>query len=333
MHYLVTGGAGFIGSCLCESLAARGMRVRVLDDLSTGRRENLAALLDEPRFEFVVGSVTDKPLVEELFDGIDAVVHLAAAVGVQLVLDEPVRTLETNVQGSTVVFDAATARGTKVLFASSSEVYGRRNQVPFHEDDPVLLGSPTEPRWSYACSKAMSETLALARARQAGLDVTIVRLFNTVGPRQRGRYGMVLPRFARQAVAGEPITVYGDGAQTRSFIHVRDTVEACLQLLDRPPDSPRVYNVGGEREVSVATLAELVREAAGGSSPIVHMPYREAYGTTFHDFRRRRPDVTRLRETCGFTARVSLEQIVTEVVAEQRARLRARPAHSVTSGS
>jgi UDP-glucose 4-epimerase len=333
MRYLVTGGAGFIGSHICEQLVARGARVGALDDLSTGRRENLAGLIDNPRFELHVGSVTDAPLVEELMAETDIVLHLAAAVGVQLVLDEPVRTLETNVQGSTVVLDAAVRRGARVLFASSSEVYGKSNRVPFREDDPVLLGSPTEPRWSYACSKAMTESLALARSRQEGLDVTIVRLFNTVGPRQRGRWGMVLPRFARQALEGQPITVYGDGDQTRSFIYVGDTVEACLRLLDRPHPTPRVFNVGSEREVTIAELAEMVRRQAGSTSPIVHLPYREAYGTAFHDFRRRRPDAGRLRETCDFVARTSLEEIVTEVLADIAERCGSHPGRNPASAS
>ena len=318
-HYLVTGGAGFIGSHLCEHLVARGARVTVLDDLSTGSAANTAALAGNADFSLVRGSVTDAGLVGELARKADAVVHLAAVVGVRLVLDEPLRTIDTNVMGTDVVLRAAAARRLPVLVASSSEVYGPGAVPPFHEDDPLRFGPAKEARWTYARSKALAETMALTHAREHGLPVVVVRLFNTVGPRQLGRYGMVLPRFVRQAMAGEPITVYGDGSQTRSFTHVRDTVQACLRLLATPAAHGQVVNVGSDREVSIHDLATLVKTTAESRSPIVHMPYREAYGVDFADFPRRRPDVARLAEVAGYRAAVSLEEIVTEAVTRARA--------------
>ncbi len=320
MHTLVTGGAGFIGSHLVERLLGRGERVTVLDDLSTGRRANLREVADSERFELHVGSVLDRPLVEELVEGADRVLHLAATVGVRLVLGWPARTIETNAKGSGIVLEAAARRGIPLLLASSSEVYGRRARLPMHEDDPIVSEPPTEARLSYAFSKARAEETAGELAREEGLRVVVVRLFNTVGPRQRGRYGMVLPRFVRQAVAGEPITVYGDGRQTRSFAHVSDTVEACLRLIENPAAHGRVFNVGSDREVSIARLALLVRRAVRSDSRIVNVPRREAYGTAFRDFPRRRPDLRRLEEVCGFRPRIPLEEILREVADECRVR-------------
>jgi UDP-glucose 4-epimerase len=320
MRVLVTGGAGFIGSHLCERLLARGERVVVLDDLSTGRAANLDAVADHPALELVIGSVTDEAAVDDLVRGCDLVVHLAAAVGVRLVLEQPVRTVETNARGTELVLRSAARHGAKVCYASTSEVYGKSERLPYHEDDPVLLGATAEPRWSYACSKAMGEWLALAHARTSGLRAVVVRLFNTVGPRQSPETGMVLPTLARQAVAGEPLTIYGDGRQTRSFAHVADVVEACLSLCAEPAAEGRVVNVGAAHEIAIAELAELVRRVAGSRSPIVHMPYREAYGTDFRDFPRRVPDLRRLARLTGFRARTSLEAVVADVVAEARAR-------------
>ncbi len=317
-HYLVTGGAGFIGSHMCEHLVDRADRVTILDDLSTGCADNVARLEGDPRFRLVVGSVTDAELVGELVRDADAIVHLAAVVGVRLVLDEPLRTIETNVHGTDVVLHAASRRGVPVLVASSSEVYGPGAIPPLREDDALRLGPAQEARWTYARSKVLAETMALEHARVRGLPAVVVRLFNTVGPRQLGRYGMVLPRFVQQAVAGEPITVYGDGSQTRSFVHVRDTVRACLALLETPAARGRVFNVGSDREVSILSLAELVRDVAKSRSPIVRMPYREAYGVDFADFPRRRPDVARLAAVAGYRAESSLEDIVHEAVARAR---------------
>jgi UDP-glucose 4-epimerase len=311
---LVTGGAGFIGSHLCERLLARGDEVTCLDDLSTGLAGNLAACLAGPGFELVCGSVLDAGLVAELVGAADGVFHLAARVGVRAVLEQPSRTLETNLVGTRNVLSAAVRRGARVLFSSSSEVYGRNDRPPFAEDAPLLSGATDEPRWSYACSKAMAEALAFAHARERGLPVLIVRLFNVVGPRQRGDHGMVLPRFVRAALAGEALEVYGDGLQTRCFLHVSDALDAMLALWDEPRALGRVVNVGSDREVSIGTLAEVVRRTAGSASPIVHMPYREAYGTDMTDFARRVPRLERLRSLVGPLRARSLEAIVAELV-------------------
>ena len=298
---------------MCERFLAQGDEVIALDDLSTGRRENLAELEGAPGFRFVRGSAVDAELVDETISGVDRVIHLAAAVGVRLILDEPVRTLETNVEGTRTVLAAAARHGVRCLFASSSEVYGRSSKLPFHEDDSILLGATSEPRWSYACSKAFGEWLALAHARSDGLEVTIVRFFNVVGPRQRGRYGMVLPNFVRQALEGEPITVFGDGRQTRCFLHVDDAVDAVMRLADEPSATGRVFNVGGTREIAIGDLAELVRGELGSASSIVRMPYREAYGMSITDLPRRLPDIRRLEECIGFAPRVSLEAAIHDV--------------------
>jgi UDP-glucose 4-epimerase len=308
MRTLITGGAGFIGSHLAEHLLARGDEVRVVDDLSTGRVENVPA-----GATLVEGSVLDAGLVRSLVADADLVFHLAAAVGVRLVLEAPVETIETNVEGARVVLDAAARAGVRCVFASSSEVYGKSERLPFREGDPLLLGATSEPRWSYACSKAMGEWLALAHAREHGLPVTIVRFFNVVGPKQRGRYGMVLPNLVRQALAGEELTVFGDGSQTRCFLHVDDAVEAVLALAGEERALGGVFNVGGTREISIDALAQLVRRELSSSSRIVHMPYREAYGTSIPDLPRRRPDVTRLRELTGFAPRRTLEDAVRDL--------------------
>jgi UDP-glucose 4-epimerase len=326
MRILVTGGAGFIGSHLCERLLARGDAVRCLDDLSTGRSENLRAARRAPDFEFVRGSVLDEGLVERLTADVDGVVHLAARVGVRLVLEEPSATLETNVVGTRNVLAAAARRRARVLLASSSEVYGKNDAPPFDEEAPLLSGATDEPRWSYACSKAMGEALAFAHAREQGLEVVVVRFFNVVGPRQRGDTGMVLPRFVRAALAREPLEVYGDGRQTRCFLHVADALDAVLALWDEPRARGQVVNVGSDRELSIGALAECVRAAAGNDAlPIVHMPYREAYGMEMSDFRRRVPDLGRLAELVGRRAPRALEAIVAELVLLGRAGATALP--------
>ena len=322
-NVLVTGGAGFIGSHLCEALLARGDRVVALDDLSTGSTANLERVLDSPRFELCTGSVTDAERGTELVQRSELVIHLAAAVGVRLIVEQPVRTLETNVHGAETVLRAAASRRVPVFLASSSEVYGKGDRVPFREDDDLRLGPTHRARWAYACSKALDEWLAMAWHRQAGVPVVLARFFNTVGPRQTGRYGMVLPTFAAQALAGEPLTVHGTGEQTRCFCHVRDTVEAVLRLTASPRAphvNGRVFNVGTDREVSMLELAELVGRAARSSSPIALVPYEEVYGSGFEDMRRRVPDVGRLERATGFRPSTALETIVADVVAEQRAR-------------
>jgi UDP-glucose 4-epimerase len=314
MRVLVTGGAGFIGSHLCARLLARGDEVLCLDDLSTGRPENLASCLDLPGFELVRGSVLDERLVARCVDRVDGVFHLAARVGVRLVLEEPTATLGDNVLGARLVLAAAARRRARVLFASSSEVYGRNESPPFAEDGPLLCGATQEPRWSYACSKAMGESLAFAHAREQGLDVVVVRFFNVVGPRQRGRYGMVLPRFVRAAVAGEPHEIYGEGDQTRCFLHVEDAMTAVLALWDEPRSIGQVVNVGSDAEIAIGALAERVCRAAGSASARVRLPYREAYGTDWRDFRRRVPDLARLRGLAGDVPARGIDAIVAELV-------------------
>jgi UDP-glucose 4-epimerase len=315
---LVTGGAGFIGSHLTERLLARGDSVVVLDDLSTGRRENLSGCDGHSALELRVGSVLDQPLVAELAAGCDAIVHLAAAVGVRLIVERPVHTIETNVHGTESVLRAAAPDGRRVLLASTSEVYGKSSRLPFREDDDLALGPTSHSRWAYACSKALDELLALAYWREKRVPTTICRFFNTVGPRQTGRYGMVLPRFVSQALAGDPITVYGDGRQTRCFGHVADAVEAVLRLLDSEAAVGAVFNVGNDEEISIGELAERVRAATGSASQIVHVPYSEAYGEGFEDMQRRVPDCSRLAAVTGFKPRIPLEAILADVIAERR---------------
>jgi len=315
---LLTGGAGFIGSHLAERLAARGERVLVLDDFSTGRRSNLASLEGRPGFELFEGSALDAELVRHLAARADGILHLAAAVGVRRIVERPVETIVTNVEATHVVLEAAARRRTPVLFASTSEVYGKSVAVPFREDADVSLGPTTRSRWSYACSKALDEWLALAYRAERGVPVRIARLFNVVGPRQTGRYGMVLPRLAGQALRGEPLTVFGDGRQTRSFAHVRDAVDALVALLDEPRAEGEVVNVGSDEEVSILGLAERVRAAAGSSSEIVLVPYDEAYTEGFEDMHRRVPDLAKLEQLLGFRPRTPVDEAIRDVLAAQR---------------
>jgi len=324
MKVFITGGAGFIGSHLAERLLERGDRVLVLDDLSTGSMDNIAHLVGRRGFEYRIGSSLDSPLVAECVDRCDVTVHLAAAVGVRLIVDRPVHTIETNVRCTEVVLHAAAKKQKLVVVASTSEVYGKSAKVPFTEDDDLQLGPTTHSRWAYACSKALDEWLALAYHREKQVPVIIARFFNTVGPRQTGRYGMVLPTFAAQALAGEPITVFGTGTQSRCFGHVRDAVESVLRLIETPTAVGQVYNIGNDEEVTILRLAELVREVAESSSEIVLVPYREAYAEGFEDMQRRVPDVRKLERTIGFRPRTPLRDIVADVVADQRARLAAR---------
>lgn len=321
MNVFITGGAGFIGSHLAQRLLDRGDRVAVLDDLSTGRMENIDHLIGRESFEYRVGSATDVPLVGEMVDRCDVTVHLAAAVGVKLIIEQPVRTIETNVRATEVVLNAAAKKGKLVVLASTSEVYGKGATIPFQEDGDLLLGPTVNSRWAYACSKALDEWLALAYHRERGVPVIIIRFFNTVGPRQTGRYGMVLPSFAAQAVADEPITVYGTGEQSRCFMHVEEAIEAMLRLIATPASVGQVVNIGSDREVTIRTLAEMVKEAAGSRSSIVMVPYAEAYASGFEDLQRRVPDISKLEMLTGFRPTRSLERIVVDVVNDQRARL------------
>ena len=322
MRYLVTGGAGFIGSHLVDRLRSRGHRVTVLDDLSTGRRENLGR---DPGVDLHVGGIEDQAAVARAIEGCDLVFHLAAAVGVRLVHDHPLRAIRSVVRGTEVVLEAAAERGLPVLLTSSSEVYGASTRVPFREDDDILLGPTTRVRGGYACAKALAEWTARAMAGELGLRACVVRLFNTVGPRQRGRYGMVLPRFCGQAARGEPLTVYGDGAQTRSFAHVADVVTAMLALIESPPAFGSVFNVGSDLEISILELAELVRHCADSRSEVVCSPFDEVYPGGAVDIPRRVPDLGRLRAMTGFSPAISLEQTVRDVLAHREARVSAVP--------
>jgi UDP-glucose 4-epimerase len=324
MKVFITGGAGFIGSHLATRLLQQGDRVLVLDDLSTGSMDNIAHLAGREGFEYRIGSALDVPLVSECLDRCDATVHLAAAVGVRLIVERPVHTIETNIRASEVVLAAAAKKQKPVLIASTSEVYGKSNKIPFTEDADLHLGPTVNSRWAYACSKALDEWLGLAYFREKHVPVTVVRLFNTVGPRQTGRYGMVLPTFAAQALAGEPITVYGSGTQARCFGHVQDAVEALCRLLATPAAVGGVFNIGSDQEVTIHRLAELVRDAAGSRSEIVLVPYAEAYAEGFEDMLRRVPDLTKLERTIGFRPRIPLATIIDDVVADQRMRLAAR---------
>ena len=316
MKTLITGGAGFIGSHLADACIARGDEVFVIDDLSTGTRDNLTQFDGHPRFHFTAGSVRDSDLVEELVERCDVIYHLAAAVGVKLIVESPVRTIETNVRGTEVVLAAAGRHRKRVLIASTSEVYGLSEQVPFREDGNLVMGATNKGRWSYACSKAIDEFLALAYFREKQLPVTIVRLFNTVGPRQTGRYGMVVPTLVAQALAGKPLTVFGNGKQTRCFGYVGDVVKALLALMDRPDSVGEVFNIGSTEEVSITQLAERVRMLTGASSEIIYIPYGEAYEEGFEDMPRRVPDISKLKRFIGFSPRTSLDDILRAVIDE-----------------
>jgi UDP-glucose 4-epimerase len=319
LRALVTGGAGFIGSHLTEALLAGGHEVLVLDDLSTGRAENLEAVSGHPRLEVIVGTVTDESLVRKLVAGADVVYHLAAAVGVRLILDQPVGTIETNVVGTETLLRAARESRPRVILASTSEVYGKNDRVPLSEDDDRVLGPTTKSRWSYACSKAIDEFLGLAYHREYQLPVTIVRFFNTIGPRQTGRYGMVVPRFVRQALDGGPITVYGDGRQSRCFTDVDDTVRATIALSRAPAAVGEVFNVGTTDELTIGALAERVRALVGTAAPIVFVPYDEVYQPGFEDLRRRVPDIRKVERVAGYRPRISLEETLRRVIGHLRA--------------
>jgi UDP-glucose 4-epimerase len=313
-RYLITGGAGFIGSHLSELLLDAGHSVRVLDDFSTGRRDNIAHLIGREGFEIVSDTVETEATVNLLAGECDAIFHLAAAVGVQLIVDEPVRTIQTIIRGTEIVLAAAHRFGRPVLITSSSEVYGKGLRVPFREDDDVVVGPTRHARWCYAYAKGIDEFLGLAYHKQFGLPVTIVRLFNTVGPRQVGMYGMVLPRFVEAAIKNEPIVVYGDGKQTRCFCHVGDVVDALSKLLATPAAAGNVFNIGGTDEVSMNDLAARVIVLAGSSSAIQHISYEQAYGQTFDDLPRRVPSLDKVRATIGFAPRHSLDDIVRSVI-------------------
>jgi UDP-glucose 4-epimerase len=317
---LITGGAGFIGSHLAEHLLDQGQEVHVVDDLSTGSIENLDGLRGHPGFGHTIADVREEPLLAELVDRADVVYHLAAAVGVRLIVENPVRTIETNIGCTEVLLRLANKKRKKVIIASTSEVYGKNDAVPFLEDHDLVMGATSKARWSYACSKAIDEFLALAYYKARGLPVVVARLFNTVGPRQTGRYGMVLPTFALQALQGKPITVYGDGTQSRCFSYVSEVVTALAALAQCDAALGQVVNVGSQQEISIAALAELVKEVAGASSKIVLVPYDQAYEEGFEDMQRRVPDVSKLRGLVGFSPQMGIREIVESVVAYYRER-------------
>jgi UDP-glucose 4-epimerase len=323
MRVLITGGAGFIGSHLAEAHLDRGDAVEIIDDLSTGSIDNIAHLKGRERFSYTIDTVMNVPVLAELVDRADLVYHLAAAVGVKLIVKSPVRTIETNVRGTENVLALAGKKDKQVIIASTSEVYGKPTKIPFSEDDDLVLGATVKARWAYACSKMIDEFLAIAYHKERGLPATVVRLFNTVGPRQTGRYGMVIPTFVRQALEGRPITIYGDGKQRRSFTYVSDVVGALVKLSAEPSAVGRVFNIGSDQEVSIEDLARLVKEMTGSESPIVYIPYDEAYEQGFEDMRRRVPDISRIRELIGYRPTLDVRQILARVIEDQRARLAA----------
>jgi UDP-glucose 4-epimerase len=317
-HFLVTGGAGFIGSHLCQRLLEAGNHVTALDDLSTGAEGNIAHLRTRPGFWFVRDSVENQQTVNLLVSRADRIFHLAAAVGVQLVANEPIRTIRTTVHGTEVVLEAASRYNRPTLITSSSEVYGKGTRVPFAEDDDVVMAATSFSRWCYAYSKGIDEFLGLAYFKQYGLPVVLARLFNTVGPRQIGMYGMVLPRFAQAALANQPLVVYGDGKQTRCFCHVADVVDALIALLATPAAAGQVFNVGGDEEISMNDLARRVIALADSSSTIQHISYEQAYGQKFDDMMRRVPKLDKIKAAIGFVRRFTLDQIVRSVIDDRR---------------
>jgi UDP-glucose 4-epimerase len=314
MKSLITGGAGFIGSYLAERLLEKGDEVYVIDNFSTGRLDNIQHLLSESRFHLTVGTILNGKTVEPLVQTCDRIFHLAAAVGVRLIIERPVDTIETNILGTEIVLRLANKYKRKVLIASTSEVYGKGNHVPFKEEDDRTYGPTIKSRWSYATSKAVDEFLALAYFHEKKLPVLIVRLFNTIGPRQTGSYGMVVPSFVQQALLGHPITVYGNGEQTRSFTYVDDVVSALVKLMEHPQAVGEVFNVGNSEEISINDLASLVKKMVGGDSEIVHMPYDKAFEKGFEDMQRRVPDITRIKKLIGFNPTISLEESIKRII-------------------
>jgi UDP-glucose 4-epimerase len=318
---LITGGAGFIGSHLAEALLAQGNSVSIIDDLTTGAIANIRHLKPNPNFKLTIGSIGNEAVIAELIDECDVVIHLAAAVGVKLIVHSPVRTIETNVNGTEVVLRWAAKKGKRVLIASTSEVYGKSAQLPFCENADLVLGPSYLGRWSYACSKLLDEFLALGYYREHGLPVTILRLFNTVGPRQIGRYGMVVPRFVRAALRNEPLQVYGDGKQSRCFTYVGDAIQAIISLLDNPAAFGEVFNIGNPEEVTIENLAQRIIQLTKSASPIDYIPYEEAYEVGFEDMRRRIPSIAKLNKVTGYQPTMNLDGILKAVIQFERLSL------------
>ena len=317
-NILITGGAGFIGSHLCELLIQKGHHVVAIDDLSTGRLENIQHLLPMQGFQFVRETITNSQVLDRLTSEADILIHLAAVVGVKLIVDDPVNTIATNIMGTEAVLTTANRYHCKVMLASTSEVYGKGLKVPFNEEDDCVMGPTSHSRWSYATSKAIDEFLALAYYQQFGLPVVVMRFFNTVGPRQTGRYGMVLPRFVRQALTGEPITIYGDGEQSRCFADVADVIDATIKLAEHPGALGQVFNIGSTEEVTIRELAEKVIAATKSSSKIVYVPYEEAYAPGFEDMRRRVPDLGKIQQLIGYAPRYTLDETLRRVILHER---------------
>jgi UDP-glucose 4-epimerase len=317
VRILITGGAGFVGSHLADELLRRGHRIHVLDDLSTGAIDNVRHLKAHPGFEYTIESCGDAPVVAELVDSADVVYHLAAAVGVELIVESPVRTIENNVHTTEVVLAAASKKKKPVFLASTSEVYGKSTALPFREDGDLLLGPTFKGRWSYACSKAIDEFLALAYWKERGLPTVIGRMFNTVGPRQTGRYGMVVPNFVRQAIAGQPVTVFGDGNQSRCFCHVQDVVQALAGLMERDDLYGEVFNIGSQSEITIRALASKVIDLVGSDAPVTYVPYEKAYEEGFEDMQRRVPDISKINSVLGWEPTRTLDQIVLDVRDQQ----------------
>ncbi|HYL98667.1 MAG TPA: GDP-mannose 4,6-dehydratase [Blastocatellia bacterium] len=319
MRVLITGGAGFIGSHLAERYLDAGHEVIILDDLSTGSIDNIRQIRANPLLTCYVDSISNRPVTAELVDMSEIVYHLAAAVGVRLIVESPVRTIETNVSGTEIILGLASKKRKRVLIASTSEVYGKRTKVPFHEDDDLILGPPHKGRWSYACSKAIDEFLAIAYWREKRVPTTIARFFNTVGPRQTGRYGMVIPNLVRQALMDEDLTVFGDGTQSRCFTHVLDAVRGLMGIAERPEAVGEVYNIGNDAEISIMDLARRIKSLTGSKSRIVLVPYDRAYEEGFEDMARRLPDLSKIKALIGYQPRIGLDQILTDVIEHQRA--------------
>ena len=328
MKVLVTGGAGFIGSHLAERHLALGDEVYVIDDLSTGSIANIQHLKVHPQFVYHIDTVNNVHLMAELVDLCDVIYHMAAAVGVRLILDSPVRTIETNIRCTEIVLSLAEVKRKRVLIASSSEVYGKKDQVPFREDDDLVLGATSKARWSYACSKAIDEFLAIAYWKERNVPTVIARLFNTVGPRQTGRYGMVIPNFVAQALTDSNIRVFGDGTQSRCFTHVSDAVDALVAMAAHPDANGQAYNIGSDHEITILELAAKIKEMTGSKSRIVLVPYSTAYEEGFEDMMRRVPDISKMHQLTGYRPKVSLEDSLRSIIEDQEARLRARGALS-----
>ena len=314
MNFLVTGGAGFIGSHLAEAFLKKGANVTVIDDLSTGSMENISCIGGNANFSFVKGTILDEKLMKQLVAKCDVIYHLAAAVGVKYVIDNPIKSIEINVKGTELVLRCAAGDRKKVFLSSTSEIYGKTENGLFNEESDRIVGATTIGRWSYSCSKALDEFLCLAYYRETGLPIVIGRLFNTCGPRQTGKYGMVIPRFIKQALSDQPVTVYGDGLQTRSFCYVGDAVRSIIQLVEEPKATGEVFNIGSEESITIENLAKKVIKKTGSNSKIVYIPYEEAYDTGFEDMRHRVPDISKIRDLIGYKPDYNLDAILEKVI-------------------